>query len=292
MKDDLGALREELHHTLKSGTQGEATFRIRNGSGGRKVIYAHWEVILDAAGKVQQIRGIVQDVTERHRMEEQLRDSERNYRLISENSQDFISRNATDEQATYLYASPVCQQMFGYTPEEMVGTNGMDYIHPDDFACVQAFLDDSKKGLKLEPIVFRYLCKDGSYLWVETTLRHTETGTPGITEMIGVTRNISERKQYELKLLESENRYKSLFEYNPSAISAMDLQGCIQSLNASLQQLTGYSRETLLHSSYSEIIDADELAFVNNRFLAAAGGWPRLLRPGSSAVTGRRLRLA
>ncbi|AIQ28884.1 hypothetical protein P40081_12445 [Paenibacillus sp. FSL P4-0081] len=272
VKDDLGALREELHHTLKSGTQGEATFRIRNGSGGRKVIYAHWEVILDATGKVQQIRGIVQDVTERHRMEEQLRDSERNYRLISENSQDFISRNATDEQATYLYASPVCQQMFGYTPEEMVGTNGMDYIHPDDFACVQAFLDDSKKGLKLEPIVFRYLCKDGSYLWVETTLRHTETGTPGITEMIGVTRNISERKQYELKLLESENRYKSLFEYNPSAISAMDLQGCIQSLNASLQQLTGYSRETLLHSSYSEIIDADELAFVNNRFLAAAGG--------------------
>ncbi|KAI7253357.1 hypothetical protein KC345_g11384, partial [Hortaea werneckii] len=52
----------------------------------------------------------------------------------------------------------------------------------------------------------------------------------------------------------------------------MDLQGCIQSLNASLQQLTGYSRETLLHSSYSEIVDADELVFVNERFLAAAGG--------------------
>ncbi|WNS46217.1 PAS domain S-box protein [Paenibacillus sp. MMS20-IR301] len=270
--EDLAALREELHYTLQSGNKGEAVFRIAGCSGGRKVIYAHWEVILDASGKILQIRGIVQDVTERHRMEDQLRVSERNYRLISENSQDFISRNATDKKATYLYASPICLQMFGYTPEEMVGTSGMDYIHADDYTRVQEFLDRSKQGQQLEPVVFRFLCKEGTYLWVETTLRHTETGTPGITEMVGVTRNISERRQYELKMLESENRYKSLFEYNPSAISAMDLAGSIQSLNASLQQLTGYSRDTLLYSSYSEIIEQDEQEFVNERFVAAAGG--------------------
>ncbi|QUL56925.1 PAS domain S-box protein [Paenibacillus tritici] len=269
--EDLEALRSELQHTLKSGINGEAVFRIE-GRDKRKFIYAHWEVILGAGGRVQQVRGIVQDITERHRMEEQLRDSERNYRLISENSKDFITRNAADEQATFLYASPVCRQMFGYTPEEMAGKSGMSYVHPEDYTRVQAYLDSSKQGLQLEPMVFRFLCKDGSYLWVETTLRHTQTGSAGVAEMIGVTRNISERKQYELKLLESENRYKSLFEYNPSAISAMDLQGYIQSLNASLEQLTGYSRETLLNSSYDEIIDRDELEFVNSRFLAAAGG--------------------
>lgn len=269
--EDLGGLREELYHTLKSGVKGESVFRIE-GCGGQKYIYAHWEVILDAAGKIKQIRGIVQDVTERRRMEEQLRESERNYRLISENSQDFISRNATDEDATYLYASPICREMFGYTPEEMVGSNGMRYIHPDDAAGVRAFLDSSRQGMQLDPIAFRFLCKDGSYLWVETTLRHTETGTAGIIEIVAVTRNISERKQYELKILESENRYKSLFDYNPSAISAMNLQGYVQSLNASLEQLTGYSREIILHRNHLEIVEEDEREAVYRRFLAAAGG--------------------
>lgn len=83
---------------------------------------------------------------------------------------------------------------------------------------------------------------------------------------------MTERERMEEQLRESENRYKSLFEYNPSAISAMDLQGYIQSMNASLEQLTGYSRETLMHSSYCEIIEEDELEHVNMRFLAAAGG--------------------
>ncbi|MNR35835.1 hypothetical protein D3C85_1537040 [compost metagenome] len=64
-------------------------------------------------------------------------------------------------------------------------------------------------------------------MWVETTLRHITSGISGTAEIIGVTRNVSERKQYELKMMESENRYKSLFEYNPSAIIAMDLEGCI-----------------------------------------------------------------
>lgn len=269
--EDLAALRTELHHTLKTGVNGEAIFRVKSSEAECKFIYARWVVILDASSRVQQIRGMVQDVTDRHRMEEQLRESERNYRLISENSQDFITRNRTDEQATFLYASPVCREMLGYTPEEMVGTGGLDYVHPGDVARVQLYLERSKQGLAMEPIVFRYRCKNGTYLWVETTLQYTETGA-GISEMIGVTRNISERKQYELKLLESENRYKSLFEYNPSAISAMDLEGYIQSLNASLEQLTGYSHGTLQYSSYSEIIDEDELDKVNRRFRAAAEG--------------------
>lgn len=58
-------------------------------------------------------------------------------------------------------------------------------------------------------------------------------------------------------MMESENRYKSLFEYNPSAILAMALDGRIESLNASLQHLTGYTRDTLLNSSYSELIDPE-----------------------------------
>ncbi|WP_379153866.1 PAS domain S-box protein [Paenibacillus sp. sgz5001063] len=274
--EDMGRLRAELGQTLESGVNGQSVFRIENDEGVRRVIYTYWEVVLDQYGKLLQMNGIVQDITERYQMEEQLRESERNYRLISENSLDFISRNRTDNEATYLYASPVCQPMFGYTPEELEGSNGMQHVHPEDIDSVRSYLQKSMDGGKLEPIIFRFLCKDGSYLWVETTLRHISAGPGGIAEMVCVTRNISERKQYELKLLESENRYKSLFEYNPSAISAMDLDGHIQSLNASLQQLSGYPRGSLLHSSYSEIIDQEELEFAEERFEQAAKGLPQI----------------
>lgn len=269
---DLPKVTEALLDSVKHGTKGGAVFGITAADGTKKFIDAHWEVAQDASGNIRQISGVVQDITAHREMEQQLRESEQNYRLISENSQDFISRNATDGKATYLYASPVCLQMFGYTPEEMVGTEGMEYIHPEDAARVQAYLRSSIKGERLEPVVFRFLCKDGSYIWTETTLRHIDTGAGGDTEIVGITRDISERKQYELKMLESENRYKSLFEYNPSAISAMDLQGRIQSLNASLQHLTGYSCESLLLSNYCDIFDPEELDFVAERFLVAASG--------------------
>ena len=270
--EDLPKVRKAMLDCVQRGGSGSMVFRITTADGVKKFIDAHWETTLNGAGNMRHISGVVQDVTTHHEMEEQLRDSERNYRLISENSQDFITRNAADEEATYLYASPVCQQMFGYTPEEMVGSAGMDYVHPEDRPRMQSYRLEGADGKRLEPIVFRFLCKDGAYLWVETTLRHITSGTGGIAEIIGVTRNVSERKQYELKMMESENRYKSLFEYNPSAIIAMDLKGNIQSLNASLEYLTGYSRESLLQSSYSELLDLEELEFVSQRFTLAASG--------------------
>ncbi|AIQ51980.1 hypothetical protein R70331_10965 [Paenibacillus sp. FSL R7-0331] len=270
--DDLPDLMKELTRCAESGESGNWIFRANVPGHGEKCISAHWEAVLGDQGETRQISGVVQDVTEHHHMEEQLRESERNYRLISENSQDFITRNAADGDATYLYASPVCQQMFGYTPEELAGTKGMEYIHPEDLSKMRQYLADIIDGLRLEPMEFRFLCKDGSYLWVETTLRHICNGTGETAEIIGVTRDVSDRKQYELKMLESENRYKSLFEYNPSAILAMALDGRIESLNASLQHITGYSRDTLLDSAYSELIDPEELDFVAERFTLAAGG--------------------
>lgn len=120
--EDLPRVMEALLDSVKHGTKGGAVFGITAADGMKKFIDAHWEVAQDSSGNIRQISGVVQDITAHREMEQQLRESEQNYRLISENSQDFISRNATDEEATYLYASPVSLQMFGYTPEEMVGT--------------------------------------------------------------------------------------------------------------------------------------------------------------------------
>lgn len=144
--DDLTRLQKLVHQSLANGTNGEVMVRIKSTDGKLKFLDAHWEVTKDEEGRVLQISGIAQDVTERHRMEEQMRDSEQNYRLLSENSMDFISRNTADGDLIYLYASPICQTMFGYTPEEMYETRGIDYIHPEDKEKVVSYLSNCMEG--------------------------------------------------------------------------------------------------------------------------------------------------
>ncbi|WP_042206213.1 PAS domain-containing hybrid sensor histidine kinase/response regulator [Paenibacillus durus] len=212
------------------------------------------------------------DITNRKQAEEKLRDSERNYRLISENSLDFISRNAVDGFATYLYASSICLPMYGYTPEEMTGTRKLDYIHPDDLGMVKNYLKDCMRGKENLPILFRFRCKDGSYMWTETTIRHVYSEDKQEYEIIAVSRDAGGRKQYEMRLEESQNRYKSLFEYNPSAISVMDLLGRTLSVNSSMEYMTGYVRSDLLMAQFTEVIDSDELDYVYERYRRAVGG--------------------
>ncbi|WP_379137167.1 PAS domain S-box protein [Paenibacillus sp. sgz500958] len=272
LPEDLEGVLHVIRHSLVNGVNGHVVFRIKATGGTIKCVQAYWEAVRNEAGHTVQISGVVQDVTDQYRMEEQLRESERKYRLISENSLDFISRNAADEDATFLYASPICYSMFGYTPEELVGTKGMDYVHPEDAPIVRAYLQSSADKPRVEPIVFRYLCKDGSYVWAESTLRYICTGDGEGREIICVTRDIAERKQVEMRLQESQNRYKSLFEFNPSGISAMDLEGRIQSVNASLRHLTGYSAEALLLSGYDETIYPEVVEYAKERFKQAAGG--------------------
>ncbi|MBY9082527.1 PAS domain S-box protein [Paenibacillus sp. HN-1] len=268
---DRESFMKAMCDATERGTSGNALIRIET-EGQLKNIDCHWEGITDPEGKVLSVSGTMQDVTEKYRMEELLRISERNYRLISENSLDFISRNAFDERATYLYASSICHNMFGYTPDEMVGTGGLDYVHPDDIDHIRAVLEDSRAGKGDKAAQCRFRRKDGTYMWIETTVHSVYSEDRGEWETVSVSRDARERKQYEMKLEESQNRYKSLFEFNPSAISAMDLQGRTLSVNASLEYMTGYTSSGLLMSHFAEVMDPEELDHVNERFRRAVGG--------------------
>ncbi|MFD2408740.1 PAS domain S-box protein [Paenibacillus rhizoplanae] len=206
---------------------------------------------------------------------------------------------------TMLMANPALCGMLGYTETELKELRYQDIVYPDEGytldhgQMMNDIISSPDRAIDTEK---RFLHKNGEMIWVALHLFliiDEQTGRPShliaeLTEhtpdrisfaVLGGTLpgnaasdreadalEMTGRRRMEEQLRESESRYKSLFEYNPSAISAMDLQGYIQSMNASLEQLTGYSRETLMHSSYCEIIEEDELEHVNMRFLAAAGG--------------------
>lgn len=211
---------------------------------------------------------VARDITERKKYEEMLAKAQ------------FLAKMGSwewDPSTKQLTASKEMRYIFGHT-DDCRNHSLYDLKHiqscidPEDLPGVMKAVQDCLQHGGSGSRVFRITAADGVQKFIDVHWESAPDGAGKPRHISGVVQDVTVHRVMEEKLRESENRYKSLFEYNPSAIIAMDLEGGIQSLNASLQYLTGYSRESLLYSPFSELIDLTELEFVAERFKFAASG--------------------
>jgi len=125
--------------------------------------------------------------------------SEREFRLMAENSTDLITRHTPD--GTYQYASPAARVLLGYEPEELMGTSAYDYFHPDDLAAIRASHDANLTVPDVQTVQYRIRRKNGEYLWFETTSHSLrDPDTTEVVEIQSSSRDITYRKQVALEL--------------------------------------------------------------------------------------------
>lgn len=272
--EDIGNMYAKVQQTLAKGESGESTYRMVLPDSTILAMHIQWDVQLGPSGRPVKLIGMMQDVTERQRMEQQLIENERNYRLMSEHSLDLISRH-TIQDSIFVYCSPASRSLLGYEPEEMIGTSANDYLHPDDLEKMRKLMAQSEKDRFIPVVSYRYRRKDGSYVWFETKSRYIFDEQGDIVEIIAVGRDISERKQFETRLQESEQRYKSLFEYNPSAVYSMNLQGDYLTANANLEELTGYTMDELIGMHFGPVVHEKDSAKTQYHFTLAGQGVPQ-----------------
>jgi PAS domain S-box-containing protein len=152
--------------------------------------------IRERDGTIKSVAGVTREVTERKRAEEVLRASEARYRLLAEHASDMISRH--DPDGIFLYASPACQTLLGYTPAELVGLSLARLCHPEDLrrlARVRAVLAGTRES---RTATFRLRRSSGDYVWVETTARAVRSEETGqVLEILAVTRDVTARLQAE-----------------------------------------------------------------------------------------------
>ncbi len=164
---------------------------------------------------------IVEDITARRMMEERLRISEERHRLLADNAIDVIL--TMDLEGRYSYVSPSVQKLRGYTTDEVMEQSMEDALTPESLGVARAYFAQLHANLAagLPPEPFRgeleHRCKDGSTVWTDVTASPL-LGTDGhFVEILGVIRDISERKRYEHELrqvydaAEAANSAKSEF---------------------------------------------------------------------------------
>ena len=135
---------------------------------------------------------------ERQKADEALRESERRFRALIENSQDVIT--LIDAGGKYLYDSPSITRVMGYAPEERVGHSISEFIHPDER---QAFMERFEAFVQqpgaVEPSHGRFRHKDGSWRWMEG-IRASLLAEPSIGAIVVNYRDVTERKQAQEEL--------------------------------------------------------------------------------------------
>jgi PAS domain S-box-containing protein len=153
-------------------------------------------------------------------------------------------------EGVYTYASPACRSLLGYDPEDLVGHDAYEFFHPDDLDAIQETHSSILERPNTYAVCYRIRRKDGSYSWFETTSRTVrDPETDGVLEIIAVSRDVSERKEAEERVLFQAH----LLEQVQAAVIATDMRGLVTHWNEHAESLYGWSGEEAVGRNITEL---------------------------------------
>ena len=203
----------------------------------------------DKENKPIGILAVSRDITQRKRAEKKLINSEEKFRMLAESSAFAIMMHQGDR---FIYANRAAEEISGYTEEELFSMNFWDLVHPDHRDMVKQSGYNRQQGKVLpRAYEFKIITKNGVEKWVSLSGNPIQYEDKP-TALISVT-DITERKITETALMESEIKYRRIFESFEDLYYQTDEKGIIRILSPSLYRLTGWSPDELIGKPDSDI---------------------------------------
>jgi PAS domain S-box-containing protein len=225
------------------------------------------------------LQKLQKEISERRQIEEKLRESKELYRLLADNVTDVIWIRDMNLNLTYISPSVFEQQ--GLTVDEAMARSPQESWTPDSFKrnmeILKEELEIEKKKQKdmtrSRTVETEVRCKDGSTIWTEAKISFLRNPNGEPTGIIGVTRDITERKQMEEALQHSEERYRSLVENTIYGFFIHEIpSGRFLFLNQRACELYGYTMQEGLELTVWDVLSSEDHERIKNRIQARVKG--------------------
>jgi PAS domain S-box-containing protein len=185
--------------------------------------------------------------------------SEEKYRIISDNSDDWIYWVAPDGHLHYV--SPACERVTGYSPDEFASHTELnrEIVFDADKEKVNQHHQYSKFDNTPHELEYRIITKSGELRWISHSCSPIFNEVGEYLGRRGTNRNITERKLTEEQLHESELRFSKLYEEGPFGMVIADKEFRFKKVNPVFCTIIGYTEEELLQFTFKDVSHPDDL---------------------------------
>lgn len=207
--------------------------------------------------------GVVNDITEKKIMLDELKESESRYRALAESAQDYIY--LIDKEYRLVYVNEAGARLFRSVPNKLVGKKIKQIFSPDVY---KGQSKNIKKVLETgeEIYVERQYPLPGKTVWLSARLAPVHDAEGNVSRVMGISRDITKRKEAELALKDSEEKFRMIMESSPHAISVSDLTGKTIETNQRAVDLFGFKnkKDALGRSAFDFIAEKDQPEAIKN----------------------------
>jgi len=262
--EDLEFVSEEVERYISKKDKNEFTQEYRIVTKDKRVIWIDDRTFIrrNDAGQVTHFEGLILDVTDRKKAEEAVKKSEVQYRLLAENITDVVWVRDFDLNLTYV--SPSIEFKSGYSAEEILNSRIENLMPPESVEITHRLLNNeilieneestiSHRSITYEIEMYR---KDGTRYPAENTVSFIRDQDGKATGLIGVNRDITDRKKIEIELLREKQFLQEAIDSIPGVFYVFPLTENSKMLrwNKTFETITGYTPD--------EIADMYPLQFI------------------------------
>jgi PAS domain S-box-containing protein len=246
----------EAVQTRREFTRG-LEFRIVRKDGQIRWVELNSHMRFDGHGNYFQEEGVLRDITARKAAEEALKEAERRYRAFFDCSLSMVYIH--DFEGRMLDANQTALKVLGYTREDIPRINFSTLLDEEQLPmALQATEEVLAKGHQEKPLEFKVRRKDGRCVWadIEGSLLYRE-GRP--FAILGMARDITERKKAEEALRKSEERFRGMAERSVDTVFECDAEGRLLYISPGVGRITGHRPEEALGESVFSFLPVSDL---------------------------------